>query len=266
MNKLSNAIYEIHSIDELANKDQWVNRIHPLVKLLITVFYIVMVVSFHKYQLEGIIGMVIYPIILFVIGDISFTDSLGRLRIVLPLICVVGIWNPFFDRNPILIFAGISISGGAISFLTLCLKGILAVFASYLLIVTTSIEKICYAMRLLHIPKLFVTQILFIYRYVTVLLEEANRIMQAYSLRAPNQKGIHFKVWGSLIGQLLLRSVDKAEIIYESMCLRGYVGEFDHIPVVKVRWSDIFYFIGWLSFFAVMRLVPVFELIGNLVI
>ena len=64
------------------------------------------------------------------------------------------------------------------------------------------------------------------YRYVTVLLEEVNRITQAYSLRAPNQKGIHYKVWGTLTGQVLLRSMDRANAVYESMLLRGYDGSF----------------------------------------
>ena len=34
MNKLGNALYEIHHMDMLAAKDQWVNKIHPLVKLM----------------------------------------------------------------------------------------------------------------------------------------------------------------------------------------------------------------------------------------
>lgn len=70
------------------------------------------------------------------------------------------------------------------------------------------------------------TQVLLTYRYVTVLLEEANRMTQAYSLRAPNQKGVHFKVWGTLAGQLLLRSMDRANEVYESMTLRGYQENF----------------------------------------
>lgn len=66
-----------------------------------------------------------------------------------------------------------------------------------------------------------------VYRYISVLLAETQRVVQAYELRAPGQKGIHFKVWGSLMGQMLLRSMDRAEVIYESMCLRGFVGYSD---------------------------------------
>ena len=51
-------------------------------------------------------------------------------------------------------------------------------------------------------------------------------MIQAYSLRAPNQKGIHISAWGSFLGQLLLRSMDRAQELYYSMLLRGFRGEF----------------------------------------
>ncbi|WP_300382782.1 cobalt ECF transporter T component CbiQ [Clostridium sp.] len=264
MNKLKSSIYEINCMNNLASEDKWVNNIHPLVKLIITITYISFVVSFHKYDITEIIGMVIYPIVIFITGYISFKDSLRRLRLVLPLVCFVGIFNPFFDRDILMKLNGVNISGGTISMITLMIKGILTVLASYLLIATTTIEKICYAMSLIHIPKIFVTQILFIYRYITLLLNEANRITEAYSLRAPNQKGIHYKVWGSLIGQLLLRSMDRAENIYESMSLRGYVGEFYYTYNIKCSLKDYLYFITWISIFLAMRFFPILEFIGNI--
>lgn len=266
MSKLNRAIYEIHYMDGLAKEDQWVNRIHPLVKLIITIIYIATVVSFNKYNLTGMIGMTIYPIVLFLTGDISFKGSIRRLRFVLPLVCFVGILNPFFDRESVITIKDVDISGGMVSMITLMLKGILTVLASYLLIATTTIEKICYAMGLLHIPKIFVTQILFIFRYVTVLLDEANHITQAYSLRAPNQKGVHYKVWGSLMGQLLLRSIDRAEDIYQSMCLRGYRGEFYYDSSIKGKAKDYLYFMIWFAIFGVMRCLPVLEMVGNLLV
>ena len=48
MSKIDGAIYEIHYMDTVANRDQWVNQIHPLVKLLLTILYIAVTVSFSK--------------------------------------------------------------------------------------------------------------------------------------------------------------------------------------------------------------------------
>lgn len=263
MSKLNNAIYEIHSMDELATKNCWINNINPTVKLILTIIYISIVVSFNKYNLSSLMTMTIYPIIIFSTNDISFKDSLKRLKIVLPLVCFVGVFNPFFDREILIKVGEISISKGMMSMITLMIKGILTSFATYLLIITTNIEKICYAMGKLHIPKIFITQVLFIYRYITVLLDEANQIIQAYSLRAPNQKGIQYKVWGSLIGQLLLRTMDKADNIYESMCLRGYVGEFYYVKNEKTKGKDYVYLISWLVVFIIIRVFNLIEIIGS---
>lgn len=264
MNKIGSAIYEIHQMDTLAARDQWINRVHPLVKLLVTVGYIAAVVSFQKYDVAGLAGMVIYPIAGFMLSELSLWDSIKRLRLVLPLICFLGILNPFFDKTYVLLF-GIKMSAGILSMITLILKGLFSVLASYLLIATTSIEKICYAFRLLHIPKPMATQFMLTYRYITVLLEEVGRITQAYSLRAPKQKGIHFKVWGSLTGQLLLRSMDRANSVYESMLLRGYNEDYGYMRKrISVRPKDIVYLLFWAAIIVLFRIYPVILIIGNL--
>ena len=60
MNKLGNALYEIHHMDMLAAKDQWVNKIHPLVKLILTIAFLTVTMSFPKYDLTGLLRMGIY--------------------------------------------------------------------------------------------------------------------------------------------------------------------------------------------------------------
>lgn len=266
MNKINGAIYEIHHMDTLASRDQWVNQIHPLVKFILTIVYIAVAVSFHKYDVAGVAGMAVYPAAVFILADLSFMDSLKRLRLVLPLVCFVGILNPFLDRNYILL-DGIKVSAGLLSMITLILKGVFSVLASYLLIATTSVDKLCYAFRVLHLPRAVVTQFMLTYRYITVLLEEVNRVTQAYMLRAPYQKGIHFKAWGSLAGQLLLRSMDRAEGVYESMLLRGYQGDYQYMrEKIKLRGQDIGYLVFWLAALAVFRIWPVVQLAGAMLI
>ena len=264
MSKLNNTIREIEYLDDIAKRDQWVNNINPLVKLFITVIYLLVVVSFHKYDIFGIASMAVYPILMFSIADLSFMDALKRLKVVLPLVCVVGIFNPFFDRAVIVKINGWEITGGEISMLTLMIKGILTVLSAYILIATTTIERICYGLRRIHIPKIIVTEIMLIYRYITVLIEETKKITQAYFLRAPRQKGVHYKAWGSMVGQLLLRSMDRAEIVYESMCLRGFSGEFFFESPGKFSIKEALFMLIWGGCFILFRLFPVFETIGGL--
>ncbi len=265
MSRMGNAIYEINAMETLATRDQWMNHIHPLVKFILTVGYIAVVVSFPKYDLIGLLAMVVYPLAGFLLAELSFGKCLRRLRVVLPLVCVVGLANPFFDRTAVWI-GSVCVRAGVISMLTLMLKGIFAVLASYLLVATTTLEQICYALQLLHVPRMIVTQILLTGRYLTLLLAEVNRTTQAYALRAPNQKGVHYKVWGSLTGQLLLRSIDRANELYESMTLRGYTGDFGYLGAhTRIRWQDLAYLVIWCAVFAVVRKVPVILWVGRFI-
>lgn len=253
MNKMGGAVKELYRMDELAARDTWLNRLHPLTKLLATLFYIIITVSFSRYQLSSVLLMAVYPVVLFIIGDISFSYSIRRLWIVLPLVCLVGIFNPFFDRQPVYYIRGLLITAGMTSMATLMLKGILCILASYLFIASTNIESICYALRMLHIPSILVTQILLTYRYLSLLLSEAGKLADAYSLRAPGQKGIHIKAWGSLAGGLLLRSMDRASALYESMVMRGYTGEFYYGQKKRLRKQDITYLLVWTAVFAAIK-------------
>ena len=265
MSRMGNAIYEINAMETLAARDQWMNHIHPLVKFILTVGYIAVVVSFPKYDLVGLLAMVVYPIAGFLLTELSFGKCLRRLRVVLPLVCVVGLANPFFDRTAVWI-GNVCVRAGVISMLTLMLKGIFAVLASYLLVATTTLEQICYALQLLHLPRIIVTQIFLTGRYLTLLLAEVNRTTQAYALRAPNQKGVHYKVCGSLTGQLLLRSIDRANELYESMTLRGYTGDFGYLGAhTHMRSQDLVYLVIWCAVFAVVRRVPVILWVGRFI-
>lgn len=264
-NGIGSALYEIRTMEETAERDRWVNRLHPLVKLFVTLFYIVIVVSCSRYDADRLFGMILYPVILFNLADLSLKDAVKRLRIVLPLVMIVGIFNPLFDRQTVTQIAGIPLSGGVVTMFTLMLKGILTVFASYILIATTSIGKICHALRLLHVPKILVTEILLIYRYITVLLDEVRKMTQAYELRAPGRRGIAFREWGSFAGLLLLRSMDRANELYESMCLRGFRGEFYPTGIRKVQAQDFLYLLFWCILLIILRWFPVVRLIGSLV-
>lgn len=264
MSQLSHAVHEIHHIDTLASKDQWVNQIHPLVKFILTSVYVTGTVSLGKYDIARVSGMAVYPLAVFILAELSLKDALKPLKIALPLILAIGIFNPFFDRVPVDI-GFLRVNAGFLSMAVLVIKGILCVLASWLLIATTTIEKLCYAFRLLHIPRILSTQLLLTYRYLTLLLEEAGRMAQAYSLRAPSQKGIHVKVWGSFAGLLLLRSIDRAGAVYESMVLRGYHGEFHYIGEnIHFRKQDLLYLAIWLGILLLFHQVPVLMITGAL--
>lgn len=263
MSKLMNSIIAIRSLDDLALRDNGVNTLHPLVKLLVVITYIIFVVSFGRYEIAGLLPLAIFPVIMIPAAEIPTRLLLKRLLVVLPFIVLIGIFNPVFDREPVL-FSGVVLARGWITFFSLFLKGVLTVTAALLLIATTGMENMSAAFRQLKVPRLLVLQLLLTYRYISVLLEEANNTVVAYSLRAPMQKGIQYKVWGSLAGQLLLRTYDRAQRIYVAMRLRGFEGEYNTGQTAAVNGRDLTFLIGWVIFFIAARILNITGLLGNL--
>ena len=266
MDKLSKARSELREIDALAAEDSPIHRIHPLCKLLVTVSYIDAVVSFPKYDFTGLVVMVLYPILLFQAAGIPVRTCFYKLRVVLPLVCAVGLVNPFLDHTPWMKLGNFTVTGGMVSMVTLMLKGVFSLMASFLLIATTPIDALCAALRKLHVPSILTTLLLLTYRYIGVMLEEVTIMTEAYKLRAPGQKGIHISAWGSFLGQLLLRSMDRAQELYGSMLLRGFRGEFFYAQVPPCKLGGVLYTVLCIGAFLLVRQVPVASALGGLLV
>ena len=264
MDKLTNAQSELREMDALAAQDSPVHRLHPLCKLLVTIFYIATVVSFPKYDFSGLVVMALYPVLLFQAAGIPVGTCFYKLRVVLPLVCAVGIVNPFLDRMPLLRLGSLTVTGGMVSMVTLMEKGIFSLMASFLLIATTPMDSLCAALRRLHVPSVLTTLLLLTYRYIGLMLEEVAVMTEAYKLRAPGQKGIHISAWGSFLGQLLLRSMDRAQELYGSMLLRGFRGEFFYADVPPCKPGGVVYTIAWAGLFLLARMFPLASALGGL--
>jgi cobalt/nickel transport system permease protein len=256
MKQIEDNIRELNKLQNLQQRSHWMNRLHPLGKLLVCVIYIFIVASFDKYAFDKLLVMAVFPAFCFIVGDLSLKDGLYRMRLILPLVLFASVFNPFFDRKVLFSITAfgnqIPVTGGVISMLSLMLKGLFSVLSAYILIATTSIEEICYALRCLHVPKIIVIVIMLIYRYFGLMGAEADRITTAYMLRAPKQKGIHYSAWGSLVGQWLLRSMDRASAVYESMTLRGFNGDF-RVKRKNVSARDFLYPFIWIVLFILLR-------------
>jgi cobalt/nickel transport system permease protein len=253
MNRIDRAMMQLHAIDREAAADGWLQAIHPVSKLLVTLGYLVVLLSFHKYDLPGVLVMGVYLIVLSLLGDVSLRLMGRRIWLLLLLVGLLGLANPLFDRQPMFSISGITVTGGMVSMLTLMLKGVFSMSAAYLLVVTTTMDDICHALRCLRVPAVLVTILMLAYRYLMLLLKETGRLRAAYSMRAPGQRGVSFRVWGSMVGQLLLRSVDRAEMVYGSMQLRGFQGEFMPRNKKPARLSDYLYAFIWMMLFVVIR-------------
>jgi len=265
VSKISASLNEITKADSLSAGDSYLHRRHPLCVLLVTICYIIAVMLVDSLNLFRLIPFILLPLVAYQITGISLINCFYKLRYVLPFVCLVGIWNPFINKTPCMMIGNMMLSEGMVSFISLLLKGIFILMATYLLGASMGIEKICYALRLVKLPGALVQLLLMTFRYLSLIGTEADCMNEAYQMRAPGQKGIHKKAWGSFLGQLLLRSMDRSKEVYYSMQLRGFSGDYRYLRVQKPAASDFAFMIISITIIMLFGYFDVAVIIGNII-
>ncbi len=260
-----NEFFNIGYLDRLSYRDTVVHRLDPRSKVIVTMLYVLTVVSYPKYDVTSLMPLFLYPILLSALSDTPFLLIAKKVLIVSPFAVFIGIFNPFFDTGTIDLWRGIQISAGWISLLSIMIKFTLTISAALLLIATTSFPGICHALQELGIPALFTSQLLFLYRYIFVLMEEAMRMVRARDLRTFGARNIGITVFVRLIGLLFIRTVERAERIYQAMLFRGFHGKIFSIKQHSLRPADTAFISLSVIVLVVLRLFNLTDLIGRFV-
>jgi cobalt/nickel transport system permease protein len=254
--------FDFGRLDRLSYRSTFVHHLDPRVKVIATMLYLFTVISFPKYEVIALVPFFLFPVLLMTIGEIPIRFILKKLLLVSPFAILIGVFNPLLDTSTIAVIFGIPISAGIISFLSILLKFALTVCAALLLIATTSFPGVCHALRRLGVPPLFVSQLLFLYRYIFVLMEEAMRITRARDMRSVGSRGAGIQVFVRLIGTLFVRTVDRAERIYCAMLSRGFQGDIPSLRRTRIEAADLAYLAAVITFLVVFRVFPITEEIG----
>jgi len=264
MTTIESSFLDISYLDTLSRGNTFIHRLDPRIKLLTTMAFIVCVVSFGKYEITALIPFVIFPVVLIAAGDIPPVYLLKKILLAAPFAFFIGIFNPLMDRDILVQLGPVGISGGWVSFVSILIRFVLTVSAALVLIAGTGFNSVCMAMEKLGCPKIFAVQLLFLYRYIFVLAEEASRLARARALRSFEGRGMGLRVYASMMGQLLLRTLDRAERIHLAMRCRGFEGEIRIIRPLKIRARDIAFLLGWTVLFGVMRIYDVPHWMGQM--
>jgi cobalt/nickel transport system permease protein len=259
------SILDIGYLDIISSRDTPIHQLDPRAKLLTTLAFIVAVVSFNKYAISGLIPFVIYPVVLVALGDLPLGHLAKKVLLAAPFALFIGIFNPLFDREILIHVGPVGISGGWLSFLSIMIRLALTVSAALVLIATTGLNAVCLALEKLGAPRAFVVQLLLLYRYLFVLGDEATRLARARSLRSFEGRGMGIRVFASLTGQLLLRTLDRARRIHLAMLCRGFSGEVLLMRTLRFTGKDAGYVLGWSGLFVLLRLYDIPQLVGKIV-
>jgi cobalt/nickel transport system permease protein len=263
MAKLESAFFDLSRLETLSRQETSVHRLDPRAKLLTTAVFLVTVMSFGRDDLSAIAPFFLYPMVMMGAGNLPMGYLLKRILVVLPFVALVGIFNPLLDRAIVMKLGPLGISGGWVSFLSILARCVLAVWVAMILVATTGFHAMCAGLERMGVPNVFVTVLLFVHRYLFVLIDEASRMARARSLRSFSRRGFGLKAWSSLGGHLLLRTMDRAQRVHRAMLSRGFSGEVRVARRDAIRPGDVAFVLVWSGLFVVMRVYNVSTLAGN---
>jgi len=264
MAKIESAFFDIGTLDTLAGRDTPVHRLDPRAKLLTTLVFIVTVASFGKYEISGLLPFFLFPVAMVALGDLPAGYLLKKILLVAPFAFFIGVLNPFLDREILLTLGPLAIPGGWVSFASILLRFTLTISAALILIATTSFPGVCMALEKLGAPRVFAVQLLFLYRYLFVLVDEGVRLTRARALRSFGRRGLGMRTFGHLSGQLLLRTLERAKRIHLAMLCRGFDGEIRMLIPARIGRAEIVFTLGWSAAFILLRLYNLPQLLGGL--
>lgn len=236
MSKLEKAYISLQQMEKRASGIP--PAVDPRIDLIVTVGYLAVMLSVPVGRLSMLIWFALYPLLASAYHGISFGKIFVRSLYVIPIVLLIGVFNPVFDRSVAFRVAGINVSAGWITFLSIIVRGLLAMQAILILIESCGFTGVCRALRGLGVPSFLTDQLQFVYRYMSVLILEALTMRRAVASRGYGRKSLPIRLWGVFAGQLFLRAIGRAERVNGAMAARGFTGTLPHFGG-KERGIDI---------------------------
>ncbi len=237
-------------LDRYSDLGSVIHRLDPRVKVIFFFALILVIVSTPPQETVRFLGYFLMLLILLLLSRVPFLYVFGRTLAIIPFVLLVAIFIPFFKGGEV---------AGSYNFLTLHLtvshKGLLilqnilikswlSVLSLTILTSTTKFSSLLKALEILKIPRVLILIASFFYRYMFLLVDQIMKIKNARDSRSFKKNPLYqLKIFGYMIGELFIRTYDRAERIYLAMLSRGFNGSIHTLESFKIKGFDL-YFLG----------------------
>jgi cobalt/nickel transport system permease protein len=197
-------------IDRYSRIDSPVHSLSSGLKVTISLILILIVVLSPVKYVYLFVTVVILLLTIILISKIPLTFFLKKLLLFEPFILTIAILT-LLQPNGVVIFTSILV------------KSTLSLVTVVLLSNTTPFSELLNVLRKAHVAPLFITLLALMYRYLFILIDEIEHMKVARTSRTFTKKSS--RKWSFLtliLGQLFIRTTERAERIYSAMCARGW--------------------------------------------
>jgi cobalt/nickel transport system permease protein len=222
-----------------------------------------------------------WPVLLFVMflviglqiaSEIPFSILYSRSLIVIPFmlaaipILFIAGGEPVFQVH-IIQKTWVITSNGISHFGFILLKSWLSVQVAILLAATTTMMSMLNALRVYHVPKILVLIFRLMWRYLSIMITKAQRMMRARAARSvegisSQTHSLKHLAWrakgtGAMAGSLFVQSLEQSERVYTAMLSRGFDGELRLLPESPLTIKQNLVLSGWVIFCVFLFLLSI---------
>jgi len=240
-------------IDRFAYQDSLIHQLDARVKFIVVFVFTVMVLSLPRTSFTILVCYAIGPFAVLVLAKIPLKFVFRHILLISPFVLVLALSCPLYDRGSVIV------SFGAFSFrsslgwmrcIAIIGKFVVTMLALIALVSTTRFSDLLSALQKLRLPSLLLIQLSFLYRYIFVLIERAHHILRARAGRSLRRLPLktELKIASSMIGRLLVSSIDTAEHINIAMQARGFDGSWRSLSNSRIRRADYVFVLAAAAF------------------
>jgi cobalt/nickel transport system permease protein len=240
-------------IDKFAYQDSAIHRLDSRIKFIVVLVFTAVVISLPRTSVSILACYAVGPFAILVWAKVPLKFVFRHILAVSPFILILALSFPLYDRAPLNVAFGPfvwHISAGWMRCFAILGKFVVTMLALMALVSTTRFNDLLAGLQKLGFPGLLVIQLGFLYRYIFVLIDRAHHILRARAGRKLRGLGFRNEIntATSMIGSLMIRSINTAENINVAMQARGFDGKWRTLTRLKISRYDVLFVIISLSF------------------
>lgn len=239
-------------LDHFAGGDTPVHRLDPAAKTVALLAAVLATVLVGRDRFLPLLPTAVALAAYHLLGRAPVWYVAKRLLVVSPFAAAIVVLFPFLEPGrPVWTLAvgtwAVTVTeNGLLRAGHLAAKFVLCAWATVLLLATTRFQDVLQALARLRVPRVFVVQLAFLYRYLWVLLDQGMRLRMARAGRdgGVGPRRVRFQSSVGVAGVLFLRTYDRAERIYWAMMARGFDGELRGTTRAHMHLKDWIFVLG----------------------
>ncbi len=249
-------------LDKYSETKSILQQRDPRVKIIFFVLFILSIVFTDPASFGLFAGYTAIILVFIILSRIPIFYILKRSLVVIPFVVLIAAFIPFFKKGEVI--GGWSLGvlrltvtyDGLMVLWNVFVKAYLCTLCMILLTSTTRFTALLKGMEKLRCPLLVIMVLSFMYRYLFVLEDEMQMMVQAKASRTVGGSlWFHAKTLANCLGSLFVRSYERGEAVYLAMCSRGYNGEIKTINTLNLTAADLVFLLSSIAVLVVVRVL-----------